>query len=117
MKLTPDQFNALPESIKKRNPDLFLGAVARTESKQNVARPLDRSGQARNKSKVRICVSFVRFGGRSLDSDNLAGAFKHGRDFIARMLGVDDADPRLRWQYGQCETHGETGTLVVIECV
>lgn len=36
-----------------------------------------------------------------LDSDNLQGALKALRDEIARLLGADDGDSRLTWQYSQ----------------
>ena len=49
----------------------------------------------------------VRLGGRAMDGDNLAGAFKAVRDAVATFLGVDDADPRVKWSCrqrpgGQC---------------
>ena len=37
------------------------------------------------------------------------------RDAIAAELGMDDADPRIRWQYGQTETRGAEGVLVMVE--
>ena len=37
--------------------------------------------------------------GKCLDDDNLRSAFKGLRDGIADRLGVDDADPRVRWVY------------------
>lgn len=38
---------------------------------------------------------------RPLDDDNLRGSLKAVRDGVADVLGLDDADPRLRWEYGQ----------------
>lgn len=46
-------------------------------------------------------VTLVRIGPRQLDGDNLQGGFKALRDGIAARLGVDDADPRVRWEYEQ----------------
>lgn len=46
-------------------------------------------------------VRLVRVAPRDLDSDNLAGGFKAARDQIAEWLCVDDADPRVTWEYGQ----------------
>lgn len=46
-------------------------------------------------------VTLIRVGPRQLDGDNLQGGFKALRDGIAARLGVDDADPRVRWEYGQ----------------
>lgn len=39
--------------------------------------------------------------GRMLDDDNAVSALKPLRDGIADRLGVDDADPRVRWEYSQ----------------
>ena len=36
-----------------------------------------------------------------LDDDNLRSALKYVRDSIAYILGVDDRDPRVRWEYDQ----------------
>lgn len=52
-----------------------------------------------------------------LDSDNLAGGMKHLRDAIAATLGMDDGDSRLRWCYGQVQTHGGEGVMVSVEVV
>jgi hypothetical protein len=46
-------------------------------------------------------VTLTRIAPRRLDSDNLLGALKAIRDGVADALGVDDADPRLRWVYQQ----------------
>lgn len=37
-------------------------------------------------------IDFTRIGPQSLDSDNLAGAFKHVQDAICKALGANDAD-------------------------
>ncbi|MFH0899069.1 MAG: hypothetical protein V2A73_00425 [Pseudomonadota bacterium] len=50
-------------------------------------------------------VRLVRLGKKTLDDDNLAGSFKAIRDEIAaEILHVDDADPRVRWEYAQQQT-------------
>lgn len=47
-------------------------------------------------------VRLTRIGPKALDTDNLAGAFKHCQDAIARKLGVDDGDTeKIRWEYHQ----------------
>lgn len=48
---------------------------------------------------------------RSMDSDNLAGAFKSCRDFIAGFLGIDDGDARIAWEYKQSKSK-ESGIKV-----
>lgn len=46
-------------------------------------------------------ITLTRLGKRTLDTDNLAGAFKSVRDIIADLLGVDDGSDRLTWIYAQ----------------
>jgi len=48
-----------------------------------------------------VVVRLERVAPRALDDDNLRGALKAVRDAVAEALGIDDADPRVRWQYGQ----------------
>lgn len=50
---------------------------------------------------VPVLVTLTRVGKRRLDSDNLAGGFKSVRDEIARILGVDDGSPKIRFAYEQ----------------
>ena len=42
-------------------------------------------------------IDLTRIGPQSLDSDNLAGAFKHVQDAICKALGVNDADTTNRY--------------------
>ena len=46
-------------------------------------------------------VTLTRIAPRALDDDNNVSGFKALRDGIAKRLGVDDADPRVEWRYGQ----------------
>ena len=46
-------------------------------------------------------VRLTRIGPKRLDSDNLAGSFKHVQDAIAKKLGIDDGDERIKWEYEQ----------------
>ncbi len=48
-----------------------------------------------------VTVRFTRIGPKALDSDNLAGSFKHVRDSLAKILGVDDGDDRISFTYAQ----------------
>lgn len=57
-------------------------------------------------NSVRACalpcsVILTRFSAGTLDGDNLQGALKAVRDAVATWLGVDDADPRVTWEYTQ----------------
>jgi hypothetical protein len=48
-----------------------------------------------------VVVTLTRIAPRALDGDNLQSAFKAVRDQVATWLRVDDADPRVRWEYAQ----------------
>ena len=56
-------------------------------------------------------VTLIRCGTRSLDGDNLQGSLKWVRDAVAARLGVDDADPRVEWRYGQQRGRGGIGRI------
>lgn len=56
-------------------------------------------------------VRLTRLASRDLDCDNLAGAMKAVRDGIADRLGVDDRDPRVRWEYAQQRQKGAKGEV------
>ena len=59
-------------------------------------------------------VKLIRLAPRKLDSDNLAGAMKHVRDAVAKMLCVDDGNEELvTWEVAQERMSG--GTAVRIE--
>lgn len=47
--------------------------------------------------------------------ENLRIGLKPLVDAIATSLGIDDADPRVTWEYGQQKTAGEPCVAVVIE--
>lgn len=49
----------------------------------------------------KLTVTFTRYSCKTLDQDNLAGAFKHVQDELARQLKVDDGDGSIRWIYAQ----------------
>jgi len=50
---------------------------------------------------VPCTVRLTRIGPKSLDADNLAGSFKHVQDAIAKLIGIDDGDERIKWEYAQ----------------
>lgn len=104
------------ESAKRRNPHLApVGEVLPAERKQVGLRPLVNRKPVQKSGSTRVVVSLVRYGRGTLDDDNLQGSFKHLRDCIAASLEIDDADARIRWEYGQIETKGRTGCTVKIE--
>jgi hypothetical protein len=60
-------------------------------------------------------VSLVAHLRREMDSDNLSAGLKPLRDAVADMIGVDDADHLIRWEYGQCQTGGREWVAVCVE--
>ena len=48
-----------------------------------------------------LVVRLERIAGRRLDDDNLRSAFKAIRDEVAKFIGVDDGDERVKWEYDQ----------------
>jgi hypothetical protein len=69
-----------------------------------LAKALDRSPVVINAHQWHRALPFVVTWvhvGRVMDSDNLAISFKALRDEWARLLIVDDGDPRIDWRYDQ----------------
>ena len=67
----------------------------------------------------RFRVTFTRYGTKLLDDDNIRSAFKHARDGVAAWLGIDDADPRIIWEYApqqQCK-RGQQKIVIKVESV
>ena len=117
MKLTDLNPN---ETIRKLNPQLFgppLGAVVRAIGQRRTQAALESTSakQQRRRCRVVLCVHLLSLRRRIIDDDNLVAGHKGLRDAIARSLGLDDGDPRIRWEYSQGETRGEQGTIVRIE--
>lgn len=94
-----------------------VGGLLPTQPKRDTLPALDQKPKARRSGKVCVAlrVTFVRFSSHLLDDDNLQAAYKGLRDGVAKSFGIDDADKRIRFEYGQCETRGATGTVVKIE--
>lgn len=94
-----------------------LGGLLPTQPQQDTLPALDSGTKTRPRRKrgVAVVVTIIRVG-KELDSDNLQSACKGLRDGIADTLGVDDRDPRVRWEYAQTEsTKGRTGCIVKVE--
>jgi len=61
-------------------------------------------------------ITLTRVGGRTMDSDGLAIAFKAVRDGVADWLGVDDGHESLTWRYAaQKATKALPPHTVIIE--
>lgn len=63
-------------------------------------------------------VQLTAYRNRELEDDNLSASFKALRDAIADSLlpglPAGQADAWFRWEYGQAETRGEEGVVVMI---
>ena len=51
--------------------------------------------------KPPLRVKIVRYGAKLMDSDNLQRSAKAVRDEVAAIIGVDDGDPRVKYEYDQ----------------
>lgn len=125
------------DAIRRLNPDLFgVGRLPAAIPKPASAQALVGSAAQHNPGKARgsggaecqhrgrpiktrpggvyAVVTFVRHGRRLLDDDNLTASLKPIRDEVAAQLGIDDGDPRVRWECGQVETRGRQGVSVRI---
>lgn len=108
------------EAIKRLNPQIYggpMGGMAPPKREPSQVATLEQKPQARQSRQrgVVVVVTIIACRHRILDEDNAIAGAKPLRDAIARTLGFDDADPRIRWQYGQQRTDGEQGTIVLVE--
>jgi hypothetical protein len=117
------ELNEIPknvsDSVRKRNPHLYppLGGMAAGQPQQSQVSPLEQLIQKRQKGKggVAVVVTLIACRRRELDDDGNVASQKPLRDAIANSLGIDDADARIRFEYGQCETRSLRGVIVKIE--
>ena len=84
----------LPENVH-----LFVGGVEGRFTQQNAARALERGLQKCQGRPGGVVISIVQYRRRALDThDNLRTAAKPLVDAIAKDLGIDDGDVRIRWE-------------------
>lgn len=93
-----------------------MGGLGNTERQPDPIPPLDHRPKAHPKRKgcVDYCIKIVSYRMREADSDNIIAGAKPLRDSVARSLGIDDNDARIRWEYDTITTSGATGTHVII---
>lgn len=114
------KFDDLPlkikEQIRRDNPDVFR-KVETAVTERSAVSPLDGGSKQRKESKgsVAIVVTLVSLRSRLSDDDAIAASIKPLRDAIANSLGLDDADARIKFEYGQIQTNGEEGVLVSVQ--
>jgi hypothetical protein len=108
--------NATASTLKANGFDP-LDTMATTKRKRSPDAALDKKPRRVKSGSVRVVVrcSIIACRHRILDSDNAIAGAKPLRDGIAKMFGLDDADARIEFEYGQCQTNGEQGTIVKIE--
>jgi hypothetical protein len=69
---------------------------------QQLATKVIFQNELRGRKVVLPCVvKLTRVSCKLMDGDNCQGSLKHVRDQIARIIGVDDGDPRIKFEYGQ----------------
>lgn len=98
---------------KRKHPP--VGAVEASSAQPASLPALERrikEQPSRARSLVR--VSLIACRRRLLDPDAVAFSMKPLTDAIAATLGVDDADPRVEWEWHQIKTAGDEGVLVKI---
>ena len=111
------------ESVKRLNPHLYsngrvLGGLETQKPKPTSSPTLARLPRKLEGGKkgVECVVTLCCHRKRLLDShDNLRSSIKPLVDAIAKSLLMDDADPRIAWQYHQLKTEGREGVVVTIE--
>lgn len=112
------------QAVRKLNPHIYgqtslnsVGSLPKQERQSHPIPALDKGkvGRPAGQGSVGLVVTLVSYRHKLLDGDNLVYSLKGLRDSVAKSIGLDDADRRVRWQYGQVETRGEQGTVVTIE--
>ncbi len=94
-----------------------VGAVVSRRPERNPVFALDARGKVcrQRKGRVAVRVTLIACRRRELDDDSNIYSLKPLRDAISATLGIDDADSRIKWHYGQTITGGDTGVIVKIE--
>lgn len=108
---------------KERSSAVPVGPLQGSVGKQSPIPALDSHPQGKRKGQSRVGrsskpvarVHLIAFRHRILDSDNCQAGLKHLRDCVAASLGLDDSDKFIEWEYGQQQTRGEEGVIVMIE--
>lgn len=100
--ITQLEFDAPIKTISEaNNRDHWTKKSKRRKSQQQEVDVMLLNALQGRKIALPCVVRLTRIGAKALDSDNLAGSFKAVRDAIARRLGIDDGDPRIKFEYSQ----------------
>ena len=74
-----------------------------------------RQKQQKSKRGLEVIVTLVAVRRHLLDDDNNTGSLKTIRDSVAKTIGIDDGDSRIKFEYGQSKTDGEEGVIVKVK--
>jgi hypothetical protein len=94
-----------------------VGAVEAGVPKPAATQALDspRPQRKAGKGSVEAVVTITVCTRKLYDSDGYVSACKPLRDAIAKSLGIDDGDPRIRFEYASTASRGTEGCVVKIE--
>lgn len=96
------KFDAPIRTISEANNRDHWRVKSKRRQEQQLAMGLLLNNALRGRSVELPCtVKLTRVGPKTLDDDNLQSSFKACRDQIARRLGVDDGDKRIKFEYDQ----------------
>ena len=84
-------------------------------AKELPVKPRRKGRLARGHGPAQVRVTMVACHHRLVDPDACSQQCKALTDLVAAELGVDDADPRVAWEWSQIETRGEEGVIVKVE--
>lgn len=138
MKTHPREWENVSNETKRLNPHLFHGSSMDTSETQEHKCPVEKTlvrehaplqtdppsiwrrshPPRRNKAKhtPQITCTMTVFTHKLCDDDNSAGGgCKALRDAVAAWIGMDDGDPRWRWEYAQVLTRGVEGVVIKID--
>lgn len=109
--------NAGESFIRRNLTDPAVGGLAAGEQQRSSGPALvsPRPQRQTRKGCVELIVTLITCRSREADDDNHIASCKPLRDTIAQSLELDDGDKRIRWEYGQIESHGQPGVIVRIE--
>ena len=121
----PENLQAITEAAKSAGglrrdaPVGFVVGMDDPQRKPDAIPALDPRAKVHPSSKgsVAVVVTIVSCRTREVDEDNLVAGAKPLQDAIAKSLGVDDRDRRIKWEYRQIIGEGPEGTLVKINTI
>lgn len=106
----------IDQADAEQNVRHVVGGLEAASPERNKVPPLVGTVKARRQRKGRVVVRVVIIACRArlLDDDGAIFAAKPIRDAVCASLGIDDADARIQFRYGQVQTDGDQGMIVRI---